>query len=269
MSGDWIKMRGNLWDDPRVAAICDATDSSEACVIGALYWLWASADQHTEDGVMPGLSLRQIDRKTGLSGFGAAVVAVGWLSEVDCGVRIDRFEEHNGSSAKRRSIDAKRKQGVRKSSACYADNIRTENGHDVELEKELEIEKEEEQENSPAVAAEPVPAKPRKTKRAEITLTEFSRQCEEAGEQVIPAGDAVFTYAEKTGLPVEFVALAWSWFKGRYGAGGDSERKRYADWRAAFRNAVKGNWPKYWGVSSSGEVYLTATGKLAEREAQA
>lgn len=153
MSGDWIKMRGNLWDDPRVAAICDATDSSEACVIGALYWLWASADQHTEDGEMPGLSLRQIDRKTGLPGFGAAVVSVGWLSEVEGGVRIDRFEEHNGSSAKRRSIDAKRKQGIRKLSASDADNSRTQTGRDVELEKELDIEKEQEQKKAPAKRA--------------------------------------------------------------------------------------------------------------------
>lgn len=113
MSGDWIKMRGNLWDDPRIAAICDDTDATEASVIGALYWLWASADQHTEDGTMPGLSLRQIDRKTGLVGFAAAVVKIGWLSEVDGGLKIPRFNDHNGSSAKRRGEDAKRKAASR------------------------------------------------------------------------------------------------------------------------------------------------------------
>lgn len=270
MSGDWIKMRGNLWDDPRVAAICEATDSSEACVIGALYWLWASADQHTEDGEMPGLSLRQIDRKTGLAGFGAAVVSVGWLSEVEGGVRIDRFEEHNGSSAKRRSVDAKRKQGVRKLSASDADTSRNETGHDMELEKELEIDKEvEAKEQSPAVAADPIAPKARKQKRSDTTLTEFSRKCAEAGERVIPADDAVFAYAEKVGLPTDYVALAWTWFKGRYGEGGADPTKRYADWRAAFRNAVRGCWPKYWAIAQSGEYYLTTTGKQAQAEAQA
>lgn len=108
MAGDWIKMRGNLWDDPRVARICDLTDCGEAHAIGALYWLWATADQHTEDGCMPGLTLRQIDRKTGLPGFGAALIEVGWLRDDPQGVVIANFEEHNGASAKKRCQTAKR-----------------------------------------------------------------------------------------------------------------------------------------------------------------
>ena len=92
MSGDWIKMRSNLWDDPRVARLCDLTDASESAVIGGLYWLWASADQHSEDGTMLGLTLRSIDRKTQISGFGAALVSIGWLDDDADGVRIVRFD---------------------------------------------------------------------------------------------------------------------------------------------------------------------------------
>jgi hypothetical protein len=151
MAGDWIKMRGNLWDDPRIAKLVDMTDKtdrpvSEATVVGALYWLWATADQHTEDGILPGLSLRQIDRKTGVQGFGAALCAIGWLADHPDGVRIVNFEEHNGASAKRRSEDAKRKADVRKES----DKDRTDSGREadksgkvpeLEKEKEKELEK--------------------------------------------------------------------------------------------------------------------------------
>jgi hypothetical protein len=108
MAGDWIKMRGNLWDDPRVARLCDLTDQQEAMVIGGLYWLWATADQHSEDGVMPGLTLRQIDRKTGVKGMAEALIAIGWLADHPEGVHIIRFEEHNGASAKKRAVTAKR-----------------------------------------------------------------------------------------------------------------------------------------------------------------
>ena len=108
MAGDWIKMRGNLWDDPRVSRIVDLTDTSEAAVVGGLYWLWATADQHTEDGCMPGLTLRQIDRKTGIPGFSAALVAIGWLRDDEQGVVIVDFEKHNGTSAKKRCQTAKR-----------------------------------------------------------------------------------------------------------------------------------------------------------------
>lgn len=57
---------------------------------------------------MPGLTLRQIDRKTGIPGFGAALVAIGWILDDPQGVVIANFEEHNGTSAKKRAVTAKR-----------------------------------------------------------------------------------------------------------------------------------------------------------------
>jgi hypothetical protein len=108
VAGDWIKMRSNLWDDPRVSKLCDLLDCGEAQIVGALYWLWATADQHTEDGILAGLSLKQIDRKTGVQGFAQALCDIGWLSAQPDGVRVTRFEEHNGTTAKKRAVTAKR-----------------------------------------------------------------------------------------------------------------------------------------------------------------
>lgn len=143
MAGDWIKMRGNLWDDPRVASLVDATDTSEAAVIGSLYWLWATADQHTQDGVMPGLTIRQIDRKTGVSGIGQALCDIGWLEVVEGGVRLINFTEHNGASAKRRATEAQRKAVSRSSSASGADSDRTNKGQEEdEKRRNAELEKE-------------------------------------------------------------------------------------------------------------------------------
>jgi hypothetical protein len=139
MAGDWIKMRGNLWDDPRVTNLCDITESMEASVIGGLYWLWATADQHSEDGVMPGLTLRSIERKTGINGFGSALVSIGWLADHPEGVRLVRFDEHNGESAKKRCVDAKRKANVR----CLSEKLRTDEGHIAEEKSRFsELEKE-------------------------------------------------------------------------------------------------------------------------------
>ena len=114
----------------------------------------------------------------------------------------------------------------------------------------------------------PADPKPKKPKRAEITLTAFAEQCREAGEAVIPEDDAVFAYAEKVGLPDEYVGLAWTWFKAKY-TDGSGKAKRYADWRATFRNAVKDCWPKFWAIGQGGEFYLTTAGKQAQLEAQA
>lgn len=108
MAGEWIKMRTNLWDDPRVSQLCDLTEQSEAAVIGGLYWLWATADEHSSDGALNGMTLRAIDRKTGIQGLGKALVMIGWLVENDDGVTVSRFDEHNGASAKQRAQTAKR-----------------------------------------------------------------------------------------------------------------------------------------------------------------
>jgi hypothetical protein len=140
MAGDWIKMRSNLWDDPRVAGICDRTNASEAQIIGALYWLWTTADQHTKDGFMGGLTKASINRKTAVDGFAEALIEVGWLEDVDGGLSIPRFDEHNGSSAKRRASEAKRKGSVRNVSACDADKKRTASRQHAELEREEEEE---------------------------------------------------------------------------------------------------------------------------------
>jgi hypothetical protein len=108
MAGEWIKVRTNLWSDPRVSQLCDLTGQGKAAVIGALYWLWASADEHTEDGHMPGLSLKGIDRETGIPGMGAALVEIEWVTDNIRGVTLTRFDEHNGASAKQRAQTAKR-----------------------------------------------------------------------------------------------------------------------------------------------------------------
>lgn len=108
MAGEWIKVRTNLWNDPRISQVCDLTNERKATVIGALYWLWASADEHTETGLMPGLSLKGIDRETNIAGFGTALVIIGWVEDTPQGTILVRFNEHNGASAKNRAQTAKR-----------------------------------------------------------------------------------------------------------------------------------------------------------------
>ena len=217
MAGDWIKMRGNLWDDPRVSKLCDLTDQSEAAIVGALYWLWAAADQHTEDGLMPGLTLRQIDRKTGVQGFGAALCQIGWLEDNPDGVRIVNFEEHNGTSAKRRCTDAQRKANVRNVSASDADKQRTESGQ-----------------KTPNLGA-------REEKRRE------EEKAEEAPSAKSPRGTALpkdwelpgdwRTWAEGARPDVDVLTVADSFRDYWVAKPGKDGRK--ADWLATWRNWVR------------------------------
>lgn len=209
MAGDWIKMRGNLWDDPRVAKLCDITDQGEAAIIGGLYWLWSTADQHTEDGVMPGLTLRAIDRKTGVPGLADALIEIGWIADHPGGVCIINFEEHNGASAKRRSLDAQRKANVRSVSASNADNVQTNVGQDApscgareEKRREdissTDVEEKRSPRSRPAVRPEDVPESVwtdfqalRKTKRAPLTTTALEGIAREAAKASMSLADVL------------------------------------------------------------------------------
>ena len=219
MAGDWIKMRSNLWDDPRIARLCDLTESTEAACIGALYWLWASADQHSEDGIMHGLTIRSIDRKVDLLGFGDALVAVGWLADHPEGVRIVRFEEHNGKSAKRRCSEA-----VRKMSARDADKLRTEAGQHEEVQRtessnhaHLEKEKEKEKEIE------------RKPKSRDATATRLPADWKPDGAEI------AFCKSKRPDLNPECVADRFrDYWLAQPGING-----RKTDWTATWRNWVR------------------------------
>ncbi|MFX3669770.1 helix-turn-helix domain-containing protein [Xanthomonas arboricola] len=77
----------------------------------------------------------------------------------------------------------------------------------------------------------------------------------------IRADDPVFEWADKAGIPDEFIELAWLSFADRYSGDG----KRYADWRAVFRNAVRGNWQKIWFLHPATGYTLTTTGEQYRR----
>ncbi|MDE2100293.1 MAG: hypothetical protein KGL39_23785 [Patescibacteria group bacterium] len=112
---------------------------------------------------MPGLTLKAIDRKVGVQGFGEALCQIGWLYDHPEGVRIANFEEHNGSSAKRRSVDAQRKATVRNVSASDADKTRTEDGQKTPNLGAREEKRREEIEDSVAKATDGAAVDPKET----------------------------------------------------------------------------------------------------------
>jgi hypothetical protein len=124
LAGDWIKMRSNLWDHPKVvrivSAICPQSvrDLSARCrIIGALFRTWALADAHTEDGILDGYDADALDSAVGIEGWSANLQHVGWLIIEPQRLILPGFTDHGGQTAKRRAEDAARKGRVRKASA--------------------------------------------------------------------------------------------------------------------------------------------------------
>lgn len=102
----------------------------------------------------------------------------------------------------------------------------------------------------------------RNRRREEVTMAEFLEACKETGEMAIPADDPAYHYAERAGIPDDFLEIAWLEFRERHI---DNPTKRYKDWRAAFRNAIRDGWYRLWRFDVDGECVLTVQGEQAAR----
>lgn len=99
-------------------------------------------------------------------------------------------------------------------------------------------------------------------RKAAVSLQTFLADCRSTGAKPIPDDDPVFAYADKVGLPADFLRLQWVEFKDRYQA---PDSKRYKAWRTVFLKSVKGNWFKLWFVGGDGNYALTTVGQQAQR----
>lgn len=99
---------------------------------------------------------------------------------------------------------------------------------------------------------------------APVTFDTFAARCRTEGAMLIPDTDPVIDYAEGAGIDPQWLRAAWIEFKARY----SGNAKRYTDWRATFRNAVRGNWFKLWRADNAGVLVLTTEGITAMRAMQ-
>lgn len=103
--------------------------------------------------------------------------------------------------------------------------------------------------------------KPPKGGSLAISFTQYLENCKAKKVRPIPEGDAVFDYADKIGLPHEFLKLQWLEFKDRYSV---PDAKKYKSWPMVFNKSVRGNWFKLWYATDNGYA-LTTTGLQAEK----
>jgi hypothetical protein len=109
-------------------------------------------------------------------------------------------------------------------------------------------------------SAPDAPEKPKKQKSAAVTISTWLTSLGDA--DAIRAEDPIFAYADKAGIPQDFLALSWLRFVEEH----KDKPKRQADWPATYRNAVRGNWYHLWYFDkATGDCLLTAAGVQAQR----
>ena len=96
-----------------------------------------------------------------------------------------------------------------------------------------------------------------------IEFKTFIQRCKDTGDKQISTYKPVWAYAEKVGIPNDFIVLAWDQFSEKYGENGTDSAKRYKDWRITFRKSVEGNWFGLWYMNDAGKIELTSKGRMA------
>lgn len=250
----WIKFRTSLVNDGRVRVVAKKLKASNALgnattnaysvtVIGALVTLWSLADQYAdENGVIFGYDKHDIDDEVGIENF-CDSLPNDWIDLSGEWVKLPNYVEHNGATAKKRANTAKR-----------VANHKNANAQSVT-------------EKNEALTHHALPREEKKRKEKinkKISLSEFLKSCEASGEMALPETDTIFEYFEKNKIPQEWALLSWNYFKRQYC---ESDEKKYIDWRAVYRKAIRGNWLKLWYVDDATNTpMLTTVGKTALSE---
>lgn len=74
-----------------------------------------------------------------------------------------------------------------------------------------------------------------------------------------PDYSAVYEYADKIGLPPDFLDVAFFEFEEKFA----DHEKRYKDWKQVLLNYLRGNWLKLWFRNDRGEWQLNTAGEQA------
>lgn len=153
MAGDWIKMRVDLYRDPKVCVIADALmdeggelaryvnqirqrdmtvtrNVTRNVTVGALVTVWGvmrhRGKRDGDDLVCRGVSIAVIDDVADLPGFGTAMASVGWVVETDKGIVFPAFfDEYNvDPNEKKASAAAERQRRYRERKQSESDVTR-------------------------------------------------------------------------------------------------------------------------------------------------
>jgi hypothetical protein len=108
MAGDWLKVETCTPDKPEVWVIAEELELDPDAVFGKIFRVWVWFDLQTERGNAPNVTKKLLNRLVGVTGFCESVINAGWMIEQDGIVSLPHFERHNGESAKKRALTAKR-----------------------------------------------------------------------------------------------------------------------------------------------------------------
>jgi hypothetical protein len=251
MANQWLRLWHDMPTDPKWRTIAKASGQRIGDVMAVYCHLLVCASNATERGRTQSFNSEDVASALDLETEQVEAIVKAMQARVLDGDKVAGWEKRQ---ALREDGSAERSRAWREAQKEAAER----EANAAERKRPLDKTREDKKKSN-------TPHTPKGGKSAAVDLSTWIASVKAAGEKpVMPEDDPVFAYAESIGLPREFLHLAWLEFKHHYQQAG---AKRYIDWRAVFRKAVRGNWLKLWWLE--GERYsLTTRGLQAQRANQ-
>lgn len=109
----WLKWNCGLTRKREILIMASALSMRPVYVAAHFMLVMEWADGETDTGEIAGLPVSVLDEYAQCSGFGQAMVNVGWVEVYDGGFRFVNYERHNGTSTKKRLAAASRQNRKR------------------------------------------------------------------------------------------------------------------------------------------------------------
>ncbi|VVE82882.1 hypothetical protein [Pandoraea sputorum] len=269
---DWLRLWHDMPNDPKWRTIARISEQPISLVVSVYVHMMVDASRNvtrghtdvTDEDIASALDVTEV----AIAAIRAAMqgrvldgdVLSGWENR-----QPKREDVGNPETGAKSAAQRKREQRERLKSADAS--VASSESHDESqavTQSHDREEKRREESKQPPIPPKggDVEAKKSTRRKEVVSLQTFVDACHAAGEQVIPADDPVFTYAEEIGIPDDTLRLHWLEFRDRYAL---PEAKRYKDWRSVFRKSVRGNWLKLWYFAPDGACLLTTVGEQARR----
>lgn len=298
---DWIKMRASLLTNPKVtkmarkllsypefrewyanSAVTENVTHAVTLrhvtivtrvIVGGLLPVWTAVNESVgRDGHLRHAGLFEVDVMSGIPGFGAAMAAVDWITELPDGEGLEfgNFIEHNTVEQERSThakTNAERAKEYRDRKAAEKSQGVT-NGvtekRDASRDAVTTEEKRLEEKVSPSLrsgdSAGESQRSPSRPKREQTTLAKYLETCKASGVKPVPDNHAIRGWCEDAHIPVEMLQVAWVVFREKYLGDEKLKGKKYKDWPGHFANSVKDRWYGLWFTGDDGKPVWTSTG---------
>lgn len=166
----------------------------------------------------------------------------------------DEIEAFHAKSLKNQQIAIEREKAKRtkraqdKHETCEEHHVYSTNEHLTTNHKPLTINT---NPPNPLEGGEAVQQK--KERKPRTSLKTFVDRCRQNNEKPISGYEPLLAYVQSTGLPMDYVQLAWEVFKSEFMPGGTNESRLQADWRKHFLNYIRKGYYRLWFAKPAGD----------------